>query len=125
MSGVAPQPTGVLDCGKTPCPEHGQRCSFHGTEPDRCPWCHSTWGRILDTGHHSCEAAGVWRNGRQSDNADYVAERVAQAVALRQRAPERPHGPWQGGFCSHRYSDTPRPVGGCAAAQNSSEEVAR
>lgn len=110
----------TLDCGKPPCPEHQGLCAYHGTERDRCPWCHSTWDRILATGEHSCERPAVWSNGKRADNATYVAERIARAVALRQRASERPQGPWQSGFCSHGYPDAPQAGESRAKAQNAS-----
>jgi hypothetical protein len=100
-------PTSSLDCGKPPCTEHGTLCAYHGDEKDRCPWCHSTWGRILGSGSHSCESPAVWTNGKRPDNAQYVAERVFRAAVMRQKAAERPQGPWQSGHCSHGYSDIP------------------
>ena len=124
MTLIVNSPAGVLDCGKPPCPEHGRLCAYHGTEPDRCPWCHSTWGRILGSGSHSCESVAVWTNGKRSDNAEYVAGRIAQALAWRQRAAERPHGPWQSGHCSHEYTDTSETCAAFAKAQRAPAGVA-
>lgn len=61
------------------CPEHGNRCAYRGTEPDRCPWCHCLWSHVLATGYHSCELAGPW-SGQER------AERMAGAARMRREA---------------------------------------
>jgi hypothetical protein len=34
---------------KSPCPHHRGLCAYSGTEPDRCPACHSAWS-LIDAG---------------------------------------------------------------------------
>jgi hypothetical protein len=70
------------------CAEHGRLCAYGGNEPDRCPWCHSTWAHLVaavardpDLGH-SCESPWVMRNHR---------ERVEQAAAMRREAATNLH----------------------------------
>lgn len=122
-----PNLSGGLDCGKPPCVEHGGLCAFHGTEPDRCRWCHSTWAQILSTGYHSCESSSVWTNGKRPDNAEYVAGRIGQAAKMRRRAAEeaslRPFRGWQSGPCSHGGGSTPLDSEASAKAQNAPEGV--
>ncbi len=30
----------------TSCPRHGGHCAYSPDDPDRCPFCHSTWEKI-------------------------------------------------------------------------------
>lgn len=77
--------------GNASCPEHGELCAYSGMEPDRCPWCHSTWQAIHHAGSHSCEQAKVWHDGRSPDNAARKAWRVDTARRMRENALQSPH----------------------------------
>jgi hypothetical protein len=95
----------TLDCGLQPCPNHSGLCAYHGDEPDRCPFCHTSWSVILDRiardkGEHSCEKI---RNGRP--------ESKTRSTVARQRRQDATGKPQEGDrslHCPHRVSDIGR-----------------
>lgn len=38
------------------CDRHSRLCAYTGTEPDRCPLCHSAWAVILACPCHGCRS---------------------------------------------------------------------
>jgi hypothetical protein len=45
-AGQAPQATVAASAGRQGCARHGWLCAYIGSEPGRCPRCHSTWDAI-------------------------------------------------------------------------------
>lgn len=84
----------TLDCGKPACPEHGTMCAFHGDEPGRCPWCHSSWVVIRRGGWHSCERSSTWGALERQD-------RLETARVWRQEASRTPQELDTGPHCPH------------------------
>jgi predicted DsbA family dithiol-disulfide isomerase len=76
--------------GEVLCPEHGRLCAYGGDEPELCPWCHSTWARIVaavarDPAHgHSCEVFTMWHYEQDRPARLAEAVRMRREAALRQ-----------------------------------------
>jgi hypothetical protein len=106
-----------LPCGKPACPVHGGLCAYHGTEDDRCPYCHGTWaalyavhrGGYIDskgrrqpyewTEVHSCEqprrryAAEATRLRREAENGGFNARQGPFCAHLDEGSTEDPQRP--------------------------------
>ena len=84
-------------CGRAPCPEHGGLCAYHGVEPDRCPWCHSTWQVIISFDWHTCELSRSWRGLAPVERA----ARLEEAEQLRLNAVETSYEVQESAHCAH------------------------
>lgn len=86
---LAPPSQALMACGKPPCVQHGDLCAYHGDEEDRCPWCHSTWSRIIATGWHSCQRRDTWTKAERewrTKRAAQMREKAAQDASLPDRS---------------------------------------
>lgn len=93
--------TELAACGLTPCPEHGTLCAYHGTEADRCQWCHSSWSVIVARGSHSCERMGSVSGSHRADRR----ERMARAAKAREHASSRLASLTRTRHCTHGRTD--------------------
>jgi len=67
--------------GKSACGRHHGLCAFKGdeTEPDRCPYCHTTGEAVVRCAGVCCRGS-VWHHVRVHERAD---ERAAVGAAKR------------------------------------------
>lgn len=69
------------------CERHDGKCAYGGTEPDRCPACHSLWSVILACKHDGCgsreahEAVHAQRDARLERKTSRRAAQRAAAAA--------------------------------------------
>jgi hypothetical protein len=74
---------------KPDCPRHRQLCAYTGSEPDRCPVCHTTWARVESCG---CKDCGRSREHHLAVHEGKDAQR-ARAADKAARLSDRPHDP--------------------------------
>lgn len=73
------------------CQWHNGLCGYVEDDPERCPWCHSTWATILRTDWHSCERASGWSNTERNWRVHMAGQLRGEAAQDRDRGARAPH----------------------------------